>query len=138
MSCCPRVPAGSGIQVGDEQVRKHYETNAGRYQEPEQRRAAHILIKVDEGADAKARQTAKAKAEQLLAEVRATPSKFADLARQHSQDPASGAKGGDLGAFTRDMMVKPFADAVWSMKPGEIRGWWKASSAITSFAWMAW
>lgn len=112
----------AGIQVGDEQVRKHYEANAARYQEPEQRRAAHILIKVDEGADAKARQAAKAKAEQLLAEARATPAKFAELARQHSQDPVSGAKGGDLGAFTRDMMVKPFADAAWSMKPGEIRG----------------
>ncbi len=111
-----------GIQVGDEQVRKHYEANAARFQEPEQRRAAHILIKVDEGADAKSRQAAKARAEQLLAEAVKTPSKFADLARQHSQDPVSGAQGGDLGAFTRDMMVKPFADAVWSMKPGEIRG----------------
>jgi peptidyl-prolyl cis-trans isomerase D len=112
----------AGIQVSDEQVRKHYEANAARFQEPEQRRAAHILIKVDQGADAKVRQAAKAKAEQLLAEARATPAKFADLARQHSQDPVSGAKGGDLGAFTRDMMVKPFADAAWSMKPGEIRG----------------
>ena len=112
----------AAVQVSDEQVRKHYEANAARYQEPEQRRAAHILIKVDEGADAKTRQAAKAKAEQLLAEVRATPSKFADVARQQSQDPVSGAKGGDLGSFTRDMMVKPFADAVWSMKPGEIRG----------------
>ena len=111
-----------GIQVGDEQVRKHYEANAARYQEPEQRRAAHILVKVDEGADAKSRQAAKARAEQLLAEAVKTPSKFADLARQHSQDPVSGAQGGDLGAFTRDMMVKPFADAVWNMKPGEIRG----------------
>ena len=111
-----------GIQVGDEQVRKHYEANAARYQEPEQRRAAHILVKVDEGADAKSRQAAKARAEQLLAEAVKTPSKFADLARQHSQDPVSGAQGGDLGAFTRDMMVKPFADAGWNMKPGEIRG----------------
>ncbi len=112
----------AAVQVSDDQVRKHYEANASRYQEPEQRRAAHILIKVDEGADAKTRQAAKAKAEQLLAEVRAAPSRFAEMARQQSQDPASGAKGGDLGSFTRDMMVKPFADAVWNMKPGEIRG----------------
>jgi peptidyl-prolyl cis-trans isomerase D len=111
-----------GIQIGDEQVRKHYDANAARYQEPEQRRAAHILVKVDEGADAKSRQAARARAEQLLAEAQKTPSKFGELARQNSQDPVSGAKGGDLGAFTRDMMVKPFADAVWSMKPGEIRG----------------
>ncbi|HNA81914.1 MAG TPA: SurA N-terminal domain-containing protein [Thiobacillaceae bacterium] len=112
----------AGIQVGDDQARKFYEANPARFQEPEQRRAAHILIKVDEGADAKTRQAAKAKAEQLLAELQKNPGKFADLARQQSQDPVSGAKGGDLGVFTRDMMVKPFADAVWAMKSGEIRG----------------
>lgn len=111
-----------GINVSDEQARKHYEANLSRYQEPEQRKAAHILIKVDEGADAKVRQTTKAKAEQLLAELRKSPGKFAELAKQHSQDPVSGAKGGDLGAFTRDMMVKPFADAVWGMKVGDIGG----------------
>lgn len=54
--------------------------------------------------------------------MRKTPAKFADLAREHSQDPGSGAKGGDLGTFSRNMMVKPFADAVWSMQPGEIKG----------------
>lgn len=111
-----------GIKISDEQVRQHFDANASRYQEPERRRAAHILIKVEEGADAKTRQTAKAKAEQLLAELRKTPAKFSELAKQNSQDPVSGAKGGDLGTFTREMMVKPFADAVWGMKPGEIRG----------------
>lgn len=111
-----------GISVSDEQARKYYEANQSRYQEPEQRKAAHILIKVNEGSDAKTREAAKAKAEQLLAEIRKAPAKFADLARQQSQDPISGAKGGDLGSFTRDMMVKPFADAVWAMKTGEISG----------------
>lgn len=112
----------AGIQISDEQAKKFYEANPAQFQEPEQRRASHILIKVDAGAAAADKQAAKARAEQLLAEVSKTPAKFADLARQHSQDPGSGAKGGDLGVFARDMMVKPFADAVWSMKPGEIRG----------------
>jgi len=112
----------AGIQISDEQARKFFEENPAQFQEPEQRRASHILIKLDAGADAAAKTAAKVRAEQLLAEVRKTPAKFADLARQHSQDPGSGAKGGDLGAFSRDMMVKPFADAVWAMQPGEIRG----------------
>ncbi|OYY93670.1 MAG: hypothetical protein B7Y41_10490 [Hydrogenophilales bacterium 28-61-23] len=112
----------AGIQVSDEQARKFFDENPAQFQEPEQRRASHILIKVDAGANAAAKQAAKARAEQLLAEVRAAPARFADLARQHSQDPGSGEKGGDLGAFSRDMMVKPFADAVWAMKPGEIQG----------------
>jgi peptidyl-prolyl cis-trans isomerase D len=112
----------AGVQVSDEQVRKYFDENPGQFQEPEQRRASHILIKVDAGADAAAKQVAKARAEELLAEVRKAPAKFADLARQHSQDPGSGANGGDLGTFARDMMVKPFADAVWAMQPGQIQG----------------
>ncbi len=112
----------AGVQISDAQVRKYFDENQAQFQEPEQRRASHILIKVEAGADAAAKQTAKARAEQLLAEVRKAPAKFADLARQNSQDPASGANGGDLGLFSRDMMVKPFADAVWGMKQGEIQG----------------
>jgi len=112
----------AGVQVSDEQVRKYFDENPAQFQEPEQRRASHILIKLEAGADAAAKQAAKARAEKLLAEVRQTPAKFADLARQHSQDPGSGAKGGDLGTFPRDVMVKPFADAVWAMQPGEIQG----------------
>ena len=111
-----------GIKVSDEDARKFYESNQSRYQEPERRRASHILIQAAEGADAATKAAAKAKAEQILTEVRKAPGKFADLARQHSQDPGSGQNGGDLGPFTRDMMVKPFSDAVWSMKPGDISG----------------
>ncbi len=113
---------GEAVQVSEEQARNYFKSNAARFQEPERRKASHILIKVDQGADAATRQAAKAKAEQILAEVRKAPAKFAELARKDSQDPGSAAKGGDLGTFTRDTMVKPFADAVFSMKPNEISG----------------
>jgi peptidyl-prolyl cis-trans isomerase D len=109
-------------QVSDDQARKFYEANAARFQEPERRRASHILIKIDAGADAKARQAAKAKAEQILAEVKKSPANFGELARKYSQDPVSGEKGGDLGSFTRDMMVKPFSDAAFQMQQGAISG----------------
>jgi len=112
----------SAVQVSEEQARKYFDENPGQFQEPEQRRASHILIKVDAAADDAAKQVAKTRAEALLADVRKTPAKFAELARQHSDDPGSGANGGDLGSFSRDMMVKPFADAVWSMKTGQIEG----------------
>jgi len=108
------------IQISDDQLRKFYEANAARFQEPERRRASHILIKIDAGADAKGRQAAKAKAEQILAEVKKSPAQFGELARKHSQDPVSGEKGGDLGSFTRDMMVKPFSDAAFQMRQGAI------------------
>lgn len=108
------------VQISDDQARKFYEANSARYQEPERRRASHILIKIEAGADAKARATAKAKAEQILAEVKKSPAGFAELARKHSQDPGSGERGGDLGAFTRDMMVKPFSDMAFQMQQGAI------------------
>ncbi|MDO9225044.1 MAG: SurA N-terminal domain-containing protein [Pseudomonadota bacterium] len=110
------------VQVSDEQANKFYEANAARFQEPERRRASHILIKIDAAGDAKARAAAKASAEQILAEVKKTPASFDDLARKHSQDPVSGARGGDLGAFTRDMMVKPFSDAAFLLQQGAISG----------------
>lgn len=109
----------AAIQVGESAARQFYEANKSRYQEPEQRSASHILVKVGAGAD---KQAARAKADKLLAEVKASPAKFAELAKQNSDDPGSAANGGSLGSFTRETMVKPFADAAFSMKTGEIRG----------------
>lgn len=110
------------IKVDDAAVRRLYAENAARYGEPEQRSARHILIKAEPGMAAAERQKAKAKAEKLLAEVKAAPGRFGELAKQHSDDPGSAAKGGDLGFFARDRMVKPFADAAFALKKGEIGG----------------
>ena len=49
-------------------------------------------------------------------------SDFTALAKVFSQEPGARQTGGDLGFFTHGQMVKPFSDAVFSMKPGEIRG----------------
>jgi peptidyl-prolyl cis-trans isomerase D len=110
------------VQIDEAAARQYYEANAARFQEPEQRRASHILIRADAGMQPQARQAARASAEKLLKEVQANPGRFEALARARSQDPVSAQRGGDLGTFSRDMMVKPFADAVFSMNPGEIRG----------------
>ncbi|MBI5936804.1 MAG: SurA N-terminal domain-containing protein [Betaproteobacteria bacterium] len=108
------------IQVSDAMARQSYESNKVRYQQPESRRASHILIQA--GTDANAKAAAKAKAEKVLQEVKAQPARFAELAKKFSDDPGSAAKGGDLGNFTRDMMVKPFSDAAYRLKVGEISG----------------
>lgn len=112
----------AGIQIGEDKARAFFEANPTRFQEPEQRNASHILIKLAPDADAKARAEAKAKADKIFAEASKEPARFAELARQYSQDPGSADKGGNLGQFTRDAMVKPFAEAVFGMKPGEVRG----------------
>jgi peptidyl-prolyl cis-trans isomerase D len=108
------------IQIGEAAARQAYEANKSRYQQPESRRASHILIQA--GQDAQAKAAAKAKAEKVLQEVKAKPARFAELAKQYSDDPGSAAQGGSLGSFTREMMVKPFADAAFQMKVGEISG----------------
>ncbi len=103
-------------------VRKFYDNNAARFTAPEERQASHILINADSTQPAAARQAAKAKAEALLAEARKNPAGFAELARKNSQDTGSAAQGGDLGYFGRGAMVKPFEDAAFGMKQGELAG----------------
>lgn len=108
------------ISVSPEDLRRYYEENQSRYTKAEERRASHILIKADKTTSAADRQAARQQAEALLAEVRRTPGRFADLARKNSQDPGSAAQGGDLDFFGRGAMVKPFEDTVFAMKAGEI------------------
>ena len=107
----------SQISVSDAEIKARFEGHKDKYQQPEERRASHILIVAKtEGEKA----AAKAKAEEVLKEVRKTPAKFADLAKQYSQDPGSAKSGGDLGYFGRGMMVKAFEEAVFKQKEGEI------------------
>ena len=108
------------IAVPEDDLRKYYTENASRYTTAEERRARHILIKADKDAPADVKQKAKARAEALLAEARKNPAGFAELATKNSDDTGSAAQGGDLDFFGRGAMVKPFEDAVFAMKPGEI------------------
>ncbi len=109
-----------GITVSEEDLRKYYDENAARYTKPEERRASHILVKADKDAPSADRAKAKAKAEALLAELKANPAAFAELAKKNSDDPGSAERGGDLDFFARGAMVKPFEDAAFGLKPGEI------------------
>ena len=74
------------------------------------------------GAPAAEREKAKAKAEELLADVKKAPDSFAEVAKKNSQDPGSAANGGDLDFFARGAMTKPFEDAAFALKKGEISG----------------
>ncbi|MCA1925714.1 MAG: SurA N-terminal domain-containing protein [Thiobacillus sp.] len=112
----------SGIAVTEQQIDEYYRTQAAQFAQPEQRAASHILIAVDKSAAPAVRAKAKAEAESLYQILQKTPARFAELAREKSQDPGSAEQGGSLGSFGRGMMVKPFEDAVFAMKPGEIRG----------------
>jgi peptidyl-prolyl cis-trans isomerase D len=110
----------SSIQLPEQDVKSYYEQNVQRLSGQEQRRASHVLITAAKDAPAADRKQARAKADELLAQLRKSPKTFADVARKNSQDPGSAAKGGDLEYFGRGAMVKPFEDAVFAMKEGEI------------------
>ena len=110
------------IEVSADEVKQFYEQNLKQYAQGEERQASHILIAVDSKSSAEEKQAARAKAEELLKQVKQNPASFADVAKKYSQDPGSAAKGGDLGFFPRGAMVKPFEDAVFQMKVGEIAG----------------
>lgn len=106
--------------VSDEEVGKYYESHADRYKTAETRRASHILIKAAKDAPAAEANAAKAKAEELLAQLRKAPGEFARLAKQNSSDTLSAERGGDLDWFGRGAMVKPFEEAVFALKEGQI------------------
>jgi peptidyl-prolyl cis-trans isomerase D len=109
-----------GIQVSDADLRSFYDQNVARLSGNEERRASHILINAPKSSSAAERQKAKAQAEDLLKAAKAAPDSFADLAKKNSQDPGSAQKGGDLDFFSRGSMVKPFEDAAFALKKGDI------------------
>lgn len=136
------VEATSDVKVSDKEVKDFYNQNKERFNYPERVKASHILIEanpelikksiIDADKDGKlsaADIDKKVKEEMdkkmaLAQDVRAQalkdPKKFADLAKKYSDDKGSAQKGGDLGYFPREAMVKEFSDVAFSIKPDTI------------------
>lgn len=110
----------SQVTLDEAEVKKYFDEHQSEFGTQEQRQAAHILITVAAQASDAEKRAAQAKAEQILQQVKKSPANFAALAKQYSQDPGSAANGGDLGMFGRGTMVKPFEEAVFKLKVGEI------------------
>jgi peptidyl-prolyl cis-trans isomerase D len=107
------------IQIDEEELMAHYEKKKESLLTQEQRQASHILIQVAAGADEETINQAKVEAEEVLKQIR-NGGDFAELAKQHSDDPGSAAQGGDLGFFARGAMVPEFDKTVFSMQPGDV------------------
>jgi len=101
--------------LSDADLHAAYEKNKSRLEVPEKRHARHILITGKDDA------AALAQAQQVLAQAKAGKD-FGELAKQYSQDPGSAHNGGDLGWAERSSFVAPFADALYGMSVGEIKG----------------
>jgi len=130
------------VNISDADAKKYYNENKNQFKYPDRVRASHILIsadpenikqmitsdkankdlskeeiqkKINEEIAAK-----RAKAEKILEEVKKSPDSFEKIAEKESDDPASAKKGGDLGYFSQQEMVEPFAKVAFSIKPNTI------------------
>ena len=108
------------VTINESELKSYFEQNNAKLSSQEERRASHILIGASKDASAETKAKAKAKAQELLAEIKKSPSSFAELAKKNSQDPVSAAKGGDLDFFAKGAMVKPFEDAAFALQKGQI------------------
>jgi peptidyl-prolyl cis-trans isomerase D len=113
-----QVPGGIP-QPTQQEIQQYYNEHQSEYQVPEQSRSRHILISVPNGADAKTDAAAKAKAEDVLKQLKAGGS-WDELAKKDSDDPGSKDKGGELGFAKRGAMVPEFDNAIFTQKIGDI------------------
>ncbi len=136
LAACADLTAPSGAVTGDAAAAaptpqpEAVDTGALRPAQPpaapqpggQRIRASHVLVAYKGALRSQAtrsKEEAKKLADSLLGRARAGQD-FAKLASEHSDDPTAKARGGDLGSFDRAGMVKPFADAAFALKPGEI------------------
>jgi peptidyl-prolyl cis-trans isomerase D len=117
-----------GVQITDDAVAEYYQSHTSEFETEKTVEARHILFKVDEGSDTATVQEKRAKAISVSKMAKAGKD-FAELAKQYSEGPTRD-RGGFLGAFKRNTMVKPFADAAFSMKAGDI-----SDPVRTRFGW---
>jgi peptidyl-prolyl cis-trans isomerase D len=109
----------SQLSVTPQDLQAYYDKNQSRYGEIEKRHAHHILIALPAGASAATDAAALAKAQQVAAELRSGKD-FSELSKKYSADPGSASRGGDLGWADKATYVASFADALFSMQPGQI------------------
>jgi peptidyl-prolyl cis-trans isomerase C len=114
------------IKVSEEDTRSFYDSHPDLFKEPERVRASHILIKSEADTDPVSKEERRKKLEAIKKRLDQGED-FAALAKEFSQCP-SAEKGGDLGYFERGKMAKPFEDAAFAMKPGEV-----SDIVVTSF-----
>lgn len=110
------------VQVSEADAKAYYDKHAGQFALPERREVAHILIRVAPDAKPADKQTAREKAQQLLTQAQQNPKQFADLAKQHSQDPLTAPKGGALGSIQRGAIFPQVEQAAFAMAAGEVKG----------------
>jgi peptidyl-prolyl cis-trans isomerase D len=118
----------SQVTISDDEISEYYDEHPQEFQNPKTVEARHILVKVDQDAPPEDVAKAKTRIESILQKAK-DGQDFAELAKEFSEGPSKD-KGGHLGTFRRETMVKPFSDKAFSMNPGEI-----SDPVMTKFGW---
>ena len=111
----------SKITVTDESVKTFYDQNQDQMKVPERLHLRHILVGVEPTASPEDKQKAKTEADEVLAKLKAGGD-FAALAKEHSDDPGSKEKAGDLSWIAQGQTVEPFEKAAFALKDQEVSG----------------
>ena len=118
----------SKVSISDEELQDYFDENQEEYNTPKTVEARHILLKVDQNAGPEDVEKARKKALDIVKMAREGKD-FPELAKKYSEGPTRD-RGGYLGTFKREAMVRPFADKAFSMKAGEI-----SEPVRTRFGW---
>lgn len=128
------------VKVDEAQAKAYYDAHKDEFRTPERVKAQYVMLSAEAiaarenvspeevrkqwesayGPKLREKEEARKKAQAIAAEVRGDPASFAEVAKRESQDPGTKDKGGDLGFNARGSFVKPFEDALYRMKPGQI------------------
>jgi peptidyl-prolyl cis-trans isomerase C len=108
----------SKTSIDDKEIWSYYDKNRAAFRQPEQVKASQILVKVDPKWDEAKKSAARKKIDEIRAKLKQGQD-FESLARTYSEDP-SGARGGDLGYIRTGQTMKPFEEALFALKPGEV------------------
>jgi peptidyl-prolyl cis-trans isomerase D len=109
---------GAAAPVTDAEVQAYYNAHQDQFKSPEEVKTRHILIAVAKGADAKTDAAAKAKAQDVLKQVKAGGN-FAELAKKYSDDPGSKDQGGELPLIPTSQLDPAYAQAAMALNPGQ-------------------
>ena len=115
------LEAGNDVKIPVEDVRKFYDGNQERFRQPESIRASHVFVRLPAGADDKVRHAMRTRAESI-GRLAKRGDDFGMLAKNYSDDRATGVVGGELGWFSKGTTPKEFDEAVFKLQPNDIGG----------------
>ncbi len=117
------------VKIDNEEMQDYYDENKNEFKIEKTVEARHILLKTEKDTSPEEIEKKKEKALEIMKMAKEEGKDFAELAKEYSEGPTKD-KGGQLGAFKKGAMVKPFSDKAFSMKPGEI-----SEPVLTRFGW---